>query len=100
MIENAYLHEDEIKRMKKSERSCENCKAKKNAFCLGRSGKHARECSKYKSVCPKCKGTGFVAIGDGIRGMKPCPYCISVRDFRAKTLWGLWGKEMMNLVKE
>lgn len=70
--------------MSKKEKSCLNCKAQKDSFCLGRPSKHAKECKRYKSVCPKCKGTGLVAIGDGIRGLKKCPYCESVADYKKK----------------
>lgn len=69
--------------MKKSERSCENCRAIKNQSCLGRPSKYAKECPNYKSVCPVCKGRGLVAIGNGVRGMRPC-YCMSLSDFKAK----------------
>lgn len=52
-------------------RSCAACKAQKNMWCLGRPDKYARECGRYKSVCPKCGGDG-----------NQCKYCKSVGDYK------------------
>lgn len=69
--------------MKKEERTCENCKAIKNGYCMGRSRKYAKECDRYKPACKICGGSGFVSIGEGVRGLKPCR-CVALSEYKKK----------------
>lgn len=70
--------------MKSSERTCENCKAEKNGYCMCRPNKYAKECGRYRSSCKKCGGSGLVSMGiNGVRGLKPCR-CMALSEYKKK----------------